>query len=75
MSMGDVFVNVLYSHRRCNSSRMDFMKPSVRIVINSKKLLFFIQRDTVVIPLLQIGVDIHSFDWVIFILHPLSVII
>jgi len=41
-AMDDVYADVLYSTRRCNSSRMDELQQFNRL---------FIQRDTVVIPL------------------------
>jgi len=49
-SLDDVYADVLYSTRRCNSSRMDFVNSDMRCQLQQFKRLF-IQRDIVVIPL------------------------
>jgi len=49
-SMDDVYADVLYSTRRCNSSRMDFVKSGMRCQLQQFKRLI-IQRDNVVIQL------------------------
>ena len=49
-ALDNVYADVLYSTRRCNSSRMAFVKSGMRCQLQQFKRLF-IQRDTVVIPL------------------------
>ena len=49
-ALDDVHADVLYSTRRCNSSRMEFVKNGMRYQLQQFKRLF-IQRDTVVVPL------------------------
>jgi len=49
-AIDDVYADVLYSTRRCYSSRMDFVKSGMLCQLQQFNRLF-IQRDTVVIPL------------------------
>jgi len=50
MRFGPMYADVLYSTKRCNSSRMDFEKSGMRCQLQQFKQLF-IQRDTGAIPL------------------------
>jgi len=49
-ALGNVYADVSYSTRRCNSSRMEFVKSGMRYLLQQFKRLF-IQQDNVVIPL------------------------
>jgi len=48
-ALDHVYADVLYSTRRCNALRMDFVKSGMRCQLQQFKRLF-IQLDTIVIP-------------------------
>ena len=71
-ALDDVYPDVLYSIRRCNSSRMDFVMSGMRCQLQQFNRLF-IQRDTGC-DSIRVNQSEHkcTFARIIFILYPFS---